>query len=246
MAGSIHSAEADGVLLRGGSGDNEQQGGISMRTILCYGDSNTWGYNPESGERFAADVRWTGVLREELGDGYNVIEEGLNGRTTVWDDPIEGYKNGKEYLVPCLESHKPIDLVIIMLGTNDLKMRFSLPPSDIAAGAGVLVDIVQKSCAGPENRAPEVLLLAPPHIKGLSDFAEMFAGGPQKSLLFAKHFKSIADMYGCYFLDAASVVEPSPVDGVHLEESEHLKLGTVVAEKVRMIFKKEAPRTIVT
>ena len=84
------------------------------------------------------------MVRQHLGAGYLVIEEGLNGCTTVWDDPIEGYKNGKEYLIPCLETHKPIDLVIIMLGTNDLKMRFGVPACDIAAGAGVLVDIVSK------------------------------------------------------------------------------------------------------
>jgi lysophospholipase L1-like esterase len=91
-----------------------------VRTILCYGDSNTWGYNPSTGGRYARDERWPGVLRTELGEGYLVIEEGLNGRTTVWDDPIEGYKNGSTYLIPCLETHKPIDLVIILLGTNYL------------------------------------------------------------------------------------------------------------------------------
>ena len=105
-----------------------------MKTILCYGDSNTWGYNPSMGGRYARDERWPGVLRKELGEGYLVIEEGLNGRTTVWDDPIEGYKNGKTYLVPCLETHKPLDLVIILLGTNDLKMRFSVSALIQAAG----------------------------------------------------------------------------------------------------------------
>ena len=133
-----------------------------MKTILCYGDSNTWGYNPSTGGRYPRDVRWPGVLRRELGDDYLVIEEGLNGRTTVWDDPIEGYKNGKEYLVPCLETHKPLDLVIILLGTNDLKVRFSVSAYDIANGAGALVQIVQKSEIGPGGRAPQVLLLAPP------------------------------------------------------------------------------------
>jgi lysophospholipase L1-like esterase len=130
-----------------------------VKTILCYGDSNTWGYNPATGERFSRDERWPGVLRQELGEGYEIIEEGLCGRTTVWDDPIEGYKSGKEYLIPCLETHKPIDLVVIMLGTNDLKRRFSLSALDIANGAGVLVDIVLKSSAGPDEGAPKVLVL---------------------------------------------------------------------------------------
>nr|MDQ3302571.1 hydrolase [Actinomycetota bacterium] len=89
-----------------------------MKTVLCYGDSNTWGSNPETGERFAPHVRWPGVLAWELGDGFCVIEEGLPGRTTVRDDPIEGaHKNGRTYLRACLESHKPLDLVTVMLGT---------------------------------------------------------------------------------------------------------------------------------
>ena len=113
-----------------------------MKTILCYGDSNTWGYDPANQTRYPRDVRWPGVLRNGLGDGYIVIEEGLNGRTTVWDDPIELDKNGATYLRPCIQTHKPLDFVIIMLGTNDLKTRFSLPAYDIASGAGVLVDIV--------------------------------------------------------------------------------------------------------
>jgi lysophospholipase L1-like esterase len=96
-----------------------------MKAILCYGDSNTWGYDPVTKGRFPRDMRWTGVLRQSLGDDYLVIEEGLNGRTTVWDDPIEGYKNGAAYLVPCLTTHRPLDLVIIMLGTNDLKRSSS-------------------------------------------------------------------------------------------------------------------------
>lgn len=81
-----------------------------MKSILCFGDSNTWGYNPRTKERYPRNERWTGMLRQELGDGYEIIEEGLNGRITVWEDPIEEHKNGKEYLIPCLESHQPIDL----------------------------------------------------------------------------------------------------------------------------------------
>ena len=116
-----------------------------MKTILCYGDSNTWGYNPATTERSSRDERWTGILRRELDDGYLVIEEGLNGRTTVWDDPIEGYKNGKEYLIPCLETHKPLDLVIIMLGTNDLKVRFSVRHCQRRRGFG-------RYCSEEQNR----------------------------------------------------------------------------------------------
>jgi lysophospholipase L1-like esterase len=173
------------------------------------------------------------VLRNELGEGYLVIEEGLNGRTTVWDDPIEGYKNGKEYLIPCLETHKPIDLVVILLGTNDLKMRFSVSAFDIANGAGVLVDIVQKSATGPGDKAPLVLLLAPPPVAGLSDFAEMFEGAKPKSERFSAHYWRVAQEKGCAFLDTAQVIVSSNLDGIHFEPGEHRKLGVAVAARVR-------------
>jgi lysophospholipase L1-like esterase len=207
-----------------------------MKTVLCYGDSNTWGYSPIDGTRYARDVRWPGVLRKELGEGYLVIEEGLNGRTTVWDDPIEGYKNGKEYLIPCLETHKPIDLVIILLGTNDLKMRFSVSAFDIANGAGVLVDIVKKSATGPDGGAPLVLLLAPPPVARLTDFAEMFEGAKPKSERFAAHYWRVAQEKGCAFMDTGQVIVSSDLDGIHFEPGEHRKLGMAVAARARKII----------
>ncbi len=203
-----------------------------MKTILCYGDSNTWGWDPTTGERFARDERWPGVLRQTLGDGYLIIEEGLNGRTTVWDDPIEGYKNGKTYLIPCLETHRPLDLVIIMLGTNDLKVRFSLSAYDVANGAGVLVDIVQKSAAGPAGQAPQVLLMAPPPLAKLSEYAEMFENAVAKSKRFSQHYQRVAQEYGCEFLDTSQVIVSSNLDGIHLGLSEHRKLGQAVAKIV--------------
>jgi lysophospholipase L1-like esterase len=204
-----------------------------VKTILCYGDSNTWGYNPASGGRHPRDVRWPGVLRRELGEGYLVIEEGLNGRTTVWDDPIEGHKNGKSYLPPCLETHRPLDLVIILLGTNDLKMRFSVSAFDIANGAGALVKIVQKSETGRGGSAPQVLLMAPPPVGKLTAFAEMFEGAEAKSQRLAEHYERVAQERGCAFLDTGRVMVSSDLDGIHLEASEHAKLGVAVAARVR-------------
>jgi lysophospholipase L1-like esterase len=206
------------------------------KTILCYGDSNTWGYNPATQGRYARDERWTGVLQQELGEGYRVIAEGLNGRTTVWDDPIEEYRSGKEYLIPCLGSHKPIDLVVIMLGTNDLKARFSVPAHDVAAGAGVLVDIVAKSETGPRDGAPEVLLVAPPPLAELSDFAEMFEGGKEKSTQLSRHFRLVAEERGCALLDAGEVISSSEQDGIHLDLAEQRKLGLSIAGRVRVML----------
>ncbi len=208
-----------------------------MKTILCYGDSNTWGYNPATKERYSKEERWTGILQKELGENYEIIEEGLNGRTTVWDDPIEGYKNGKKYLIPCLESHHPIDLVIIMLGTNDLKKRFSLSAFDIANGAQVLVNIVQKSEAGPGGAAPKVLLMAPPPVGKLTEFAEEFEGAEEKSRRFSYHFKRVADECGCEFLDTSKIIVSSDIDGIHFEVSEHKKLGQAVAKVVKKILR---------
>ena len=156
-----------------------------MKTIVCYGDSNTWGHNPATQDRFPIEQRWTGVLAQELGAGYRIVEEGLGGRTTIWDDPIEEWRNGKTYLLPCLWSHRPIDLVTIMLGTNDLKERFSVSAYDIAAGAGVIVDLTLRSGAGPNGGAPQVLLMAPPVIVKLTDYAEMFEDAQAKSMKFA-------------------------------------------------------------
>jgi len=207
-----------------------------VKTVLCYGDSNAWGYDPSSQARFPRDVRWPGVLRNELGQGYLVIEEGLNGRTTVWDDPIELDKNGATYLRPCIQTHKPIDLVIIMLGTNDLKTRFSLTAYDIASGAGVLVDIVQKSDTGVEGGAPEVLLIAPPPAVELTNFAEMFENAIEKSGDFSKHYRRIANEKGCHYLDAGDYVESSPLDGIHLEAGMHRKLGEAVTADVKDIL----------
>lgn len=211
-----------------------------MKEVLCYGDSNTWGYNPATQERYDRDERWTGVFQETLGNEYHVIEEGLNGRTTVWDDPVEGrHKNGKTYLVPCLETHKPLDLVIIMLGTNDLKKRFSATAFDIAYGAGALVDIVKKSDSGRGGKPPKVLLLAPPPLGKLTEFAEMFEGGKNKSEKFPQYYRNIAEEYGCEFLDTSTVIRSSDVDGVHFERKDHKALGKAVAGTVKKILKQK-------
>lgn len=204
-----------------------------MKTIICFGDSNTWGYNPVTAERHDYEKRWTTVLQKELGSEYLVIPEGLNGRTTVWEDPIELHKNGAAYLPPCLESHYPVDLVIIMLGTNDLKQRFSLPPGDIAKGAGVLVDIVTKSDLGPCGNAPKVLVLIPPKVRKLSDFAEMFAGSEEKSLGFSAAFSAMAEERAVPFLDIGKTVRFSDADGIHFEEDQLETLGRLVATEVR-------------
>jgi lysophospholipase L1-like esterase len=216
-----------------------------MKNILCFGDSNTWGCKPiqsmDSFERYTKSERWPGILQSNLGDGFDVIEEGLGGRTTLWDDPLEGYKNGRDYLIPCLNTHQPLDLVILMLGTNDLKARFSLPASDIAASAGSLVELIQGhkfQVTGCPR--PAVLLIAPPPVLDTFDlpeiFKEMFEGAATKSRRFSTYYRNVAEHLGCSFLDAAEFLQVSPIDGIHFDAAAHQKMADVVADKVRQIF----------
>ena len=207
-----------------------------MKTIVCYGDSNTYGADPATGTRHAPDVRWTGVLQAELGSGYRVIEEGLSGRTTNLEDSIELNRNGLTYLAPCLESHAPIDLVTIMLGTNDLKARFNRNASDIAQSAGLLANIARSMRVGPDDGPPKVLLMAPPVVVGLTDLDGMFAGAIEKSKQFAHYYAIWAANNHVGFLDAGSVIVSSPTDGIHIDAPEHAKLGKAVAAKVREII----------
>lgn len=208
-----------------------------MYEILCYGDSNTWGYIPGVGGRYAPAQRWTGVMQRVLGPSFHVIEEGLNGRTTVWDDPVEGvHRNGRTYLLPCLQSHMTLDLVVLFLGVNDLKHRFSVPASDIARGAGVLIELIQQSGTGRTAASLPVLLIAPPPLAKLTGYAEMLQGGEAKSRLLAARYQEVAVEYGCHFLDAGAVIRASDLDGVHLEEEQHRILGETVAAKVKALF----------
>ena len=206
-----------------------------MKTVVCYGDSNTWGYRPDSGRRYDHNQRWTRRLQALLGDGFWLVEEGQNGRTTLHDDPVEGQKNGLAYLVPCLESHKPVDLVLLMLGTNDLKQRFAMSADDIAGCVKRLVRVIQSCEFGPADGAPEVLLLAPPPLARLSGFAEMFSGGYEKSLRLGGAYRQVAAERGCHFMDTREVVSLSDLDGVHLDPDQLPLLAEALAGEVRRI-----------
>ncbi|MCX5479441.1 SGNH/GDSL hydrolase family protein [Kaistia geumhonensis] len=210
-----------------------------MKTVLAYGDSNTWGAatvaRPD--DRYAWEERWPGVMAAALGEGWRVIEEGLPGRTTVHDDPVEGaYMNGKTYLMPCLRSHRPLDVVAIMLGSNDLKARFAVPGSDIAAGAGELVKVVKQAEAGRNGDVPKILLIAPApmlnHTGERPDIGRMFVGGYEKSLELAPLYRAVAEAHGVAFLDAGTVMRSSAYDGLHLDPDAHQALGKAVAVAV--------------
>ncbi len=207
-----------------------------MKTILCFGDSNTWGCTPKTGRRLAAGKRWTGVLSLKLGSGFTVIEEGLNGRTTIFDDPDFPFRSGEDYLPPCLASHSPVDLVIIMLGTNDLKDKFNLSPKDIAAGMERLIDIIQNSAAGVCGASPEVLIICPPHTAQATDF-DVFLHSYLNSTQLSAFYAPLAKKHKCFFLDASLFIRESDLpDGIHLSEAAHTSLGEKAAEMVMKIF----------
>ena len=206
-----------------------------MKNILCFGDSNTWGYVPGTGNRYPKQIRWTGLLQNLLGNTSFIIEEGLNGRTTVLDDPTRIAKNGLTYLRPCLASHAPIDLVVLMLGTNDTKHRFGLSAFDISEGVAMLVSTILQSDSGINNKAPKVLIVSPPLVNPASAKSDLFEGAYEKSKLLAGFYQQVAANTNTYFIDIATCCSVSSIDGIHLDEAGHLALAQALAEKINSL-----------
>ena len=211
-----------------------------MRSLLLFGDSNTHGTVPmpdlDFDGRFDRDERWAGRLAKLLPD-WEVIAEGHPGRTTVHDDPVEGaHRNGLSVLPALLESHRPVDVVLVMLGTNDLKARFSVNASDIALSLERLVRVIRASEAGPGRGAPGVLLVAPPPIAEVGCLAGMFAGGASKSQALAAEIRAAAARLDVPFLDAGAVVQVSPIDGIHYGPEANPALAEAFAVAIRQNF----------
>jgi lysophospholipase L1-like esterase len=211
---------------------------MSERVVLCYGDSNTHGTRPmatlEDMGRHGPAERWPGVLAADLDAGWRVIEEGHPGRTTVHPDPVAGaHKCGAAILPAVLESHRPIDVVVMMLGTNDLKTRFQVPPVEIAVSVEKLALAVRQSFCGPGLGAPALLIVAPPPIDEAGCLAEIFAGGAAKSRRLAGFYANVAARQGAAFLDAGAVIAVDPLDGVHFGAAAHAALGRAIASAVR-------------
>jgi len=215
-----------------------------MKNILCYGDSNTWGFVPGSlnintwyMERFPRNVRWTGCLQAQLGSNYYVIEEGLCGRTTNIDNPPEeggSSSNGKTYLQPCLFSHAPLDWVVLMLGPNDFKASLNRSAENAATGLEELINIIQASTYGPDmQHPPKILLIAPPFLNTQSRmFAELFKGADEKSKAFPKLCEKLVEKYGCDYLDMSEHIKMSEVDGLHIDDKDQLLFARLVFEKI--------------
>lgn len=208
-----------------------------MKTVLLFGDSNTHGTCPMTGpgdrRRHEADVRWPGLVAAALPD-VRIIDEGHPGRTTVHDDPVEGpHKNGLSVLLSLLESHRPIDLVVVMLGTNDLKARFGVGGQEIALSVDRLLGVVATSGAGGDGGAPKMLVAAPPPIMETGWLAEMFAGGAAKSKDWAPHFRRVALGRKAGFIDAGEHISVDPIDGIHYNAETHRVLGAAMTDAIR-------------
>lgn len=211
-----------------------------MKHILCFGDSNTWGYTPGTGVRYPADVRWTGVLQNALGGEYRVIEDGMNARTSVYPDPWSPWRLGADALPVSLIAQKPLDLLILSLGTNDLKFTDAF---GAAKGAEALISLARTVQNRPESslvfpHGLKVLLVSPIelHEKIAQDEFSTLRNGVEESRRFAKYFAHVAQAQGVAFFDAATVAVPSAVDGVHMEIDSHLALGNALADCVRNIL----------
>jgi lysophospholipase L1-like esterase len=207
-----------------------------MPCVLLYGDSNTFGTPPMAalGEetRFDPATRWPGVLAALLGPGVTVIAEGHPGRTTVHDDPIEGaHRNGLTILPAIVESHRPIDIAVLMLGTNDHKQRFSLTGYDIARGARRLIEVMQAS-----GHVRQILWICPPPPLERGCLAEMFQGAEARGKTVAGHMRAMAAECGVELLDGGQIVAVDPLDGVHLNAAAHAILGQAIAEKLRVML----------
>lgn len=218
----------------------------NSQRILVFGDSISWGWIPSKDavptQRYASEDRWPTVMGRALGDQYKVIVNAVSGRTTDLDDPtfpaLKGAGlNGSKSLPAVIAAHVPLDLVIIFLGTNDLKQHFRRSAFDIALGAGKLVSIVQSSgkmfgSGWYDYPAPKVLLLAPPPLGEQGAFGDLFSGGGAKSTQLAKQYEMLARSAGVAFFDTADVIETDGVDGVHLSKEAEKALGQAVAKKV--------------
>lgn len=220
--------------------DNDMNIQSSAKTILCFGDSNTHGQMSESKDRWNKDVRWTAQLQRKLGDGYAIIEEGLNSRTTDLDYAAKPGRNGKEYLRPCLETHNPLDMVIIMLGTNDLKTDFNRSVEEIADAIRGLIHDIKTYARSPEGELlpQNIYLVSPILVDETKDqFTSLYSDhydsiSAEKSRQLAKAYYEVAQQEHVTFMDAAAIAQPG-VDGIHFSKESHDRFSSELASLIQ-------------
>lgn len=212
-----------------------------MKQIVFYGDSNTWGHNPETGGgRYPFDVRFTGLLTARMTDCH-ICEEGVCGRTAMAEDTLTGFRSGVKFLPCILNTHSPIDLLVIMLGTNDLKPKFSLKAAEIGFGIEELLRIVRSPLVWHGVQSPEVLLVSPievgAHVQSTDMQHEFDATSVEKSKALGAVLADVAQRWDCHFLDAAKVTPPSEADAIHLDAAGHRAMADALEAKIREILK---------
>ena len=210
-----------------------------MKTVLCYGDSLTWGYIPDGSGRHALGDRWPEVLQTELGSRVHIVTDGLNGRTTAFDDHLSGFeRNGAKTLTTVLGAHFPLDLVIIMLGSNDMKSFICGNAQGTKRGMQRLIEIVRTAPYQMNAKVPQILIMSPPALTPIDelDFQRTFEQGIEQSRLLAAFYKNAAELADCAFFDAGSVARTSPLDGVHLDAENTRAIGKAIAPIVRDIL----------
>ena len=233
---------------------NESGSGRMQKNILCYGDSNTWGCIPvsvrEGGrppQRYSSQIRWPRLLQKSLGEGYYVVEEGLNGRTTNLNYHIPPDRNGKTYLPACLYTHAPIDLVVLALGGNDLKLYYGRQPEDIRDGMAELIDLIQATSYGHDLRtSPDILLaIQPPPLPVAEHMVDengicLFKDSISRAKKLATLYRHLAEKKKCHILDLSEAGIPSEIDGLHLDEKGHKLVAQAAYKKILEIFRKPA------
>ncbi len=207
-----------------------------MKQILVYSDSLTWGIIPGTRNRLPFDRRWPGVMENTLlenGQKVRVIEDCLNGRRTVWDDPFKPGRKGLDGLAQRIEVNSPLELVVLMLGANDLQNMHNNTAWHVAQGVAALVAAIRQAPIEPGIPVPPILIVAPPLITGAKGpMANKFSGAEERCAGMPGFLKEVAELNGCYFFDSNSVIAASKVDGIHLDEPEHKVLGEKIGEYV--------------
>jgi len=212
-----------------------------MKNILCFGDSNTWGYDPATQTRFSKDIRWTGVLQQLLGSKYNVIEEGLNGRTTNVNEKQDhglGYfrpfRSAMDLLSVLIETNSPLDLIIVMLGTNDLKTNFNQSSEMIAKNMRLVCESIIDN---DYFQSKSIILVSPTHINEESpNLLDSFIGTTQASQSFSDSYRKISDDLDLYFLDASESVKTNKIDGLHWDAMQHSDFANSLFNKIKKVY----------
>jgi lysophospholipase L1-like esterase len=218
-----------------------------MRHVFVYGDSMSWGIVPGSRRRLPFDARWPGVLEgalQQQGVPARVTEDCLNGRRTVWEDPFKAGRNGRLGIEQRIEAQSPLDLVILLLGTNDFQATHQNLAWHSAQGVGAVVGAIRQAPIEPGMPMPPILVVAPPPVGVPSGLmAEKFAGAAEKGRGAAEAYRRVAAETGCAFFDAGTVIGTSPVDGVHLDAEDHRRLGVALAPEVMGLLTEVAAAT---